>query len=239
MAVTATAQAISASGTPPASASSGSATAPIVPPSGTASWRQPITTPRRSGGKARMSDAMPATGTAEPPIPATSSAPAIGERVRERRRRQRAEAVHDPADYEHPAGAQAVDQHPGRDERDRRSQAHRGEHRAEPGHADVEPVADLEGDRRQAERDQRVRRLRRDREGQDGALLADALSLERSTGDCPRFERGQSPEGVRRLLRGDAVAQAAAEVHAAGDADGLVDAAAQAAARSWAARGRP
>ena len=47
-----------------------------MPPSGTASWRQPITTPRRSGGNARISDAIPATGTADPPIPATSRAPA-------------------------------------------------------------------------------------------------------------------------------------------------------------------
>ena len=67
---------ISASRTPPTCASSGSATAPIVPPIGTASWRQPSAIPRRSGGNWRSRLLMPATGTAEEPMPARKMAAA-------------------------------------------------------------------------------------------------------------------------------------------------------------------
>jgi len=63
---------ISASRTPPSDTSAGSATDPIVPPSGTASWRHPIAIPRSAGENSRSSEVMPATGTAAPPAPATS-----------------------------------------------------------------------------------------------------------------------------------------------------------------------
>ena len=63
-----------ASRTPPAPASTGSAAAPIVPPSGTASCRQPSAMPRFSGGNSRSRLLMPATGTAAEPMPATKIA---------------------------------------------------------------------------------------------------------------------------------------------------------------------
>src|SRR6478752_2872001 len=67
---------IRSSRTPPTCARSGSATAPIVPPIGTASWRQPSAMPRRSGGNWRSRLLMPATGTAEEPMPARKMAAA-------------------------------------------------------------------------------------------------------------------------------------------------------------------
>ena len=51
-------------------------TAPIVPPSGTASCRQPRTMPRFSGGNSRSSELIPATGTAAEPTPARNTPPA-------------------------------------------------------------------------------------------------------------------------------------------------------------------
>ena len=59
---------------PPSATSTGSRIEPIVPPSGTASCRQPSAMPRFSGGNSRKSDVMPATGTAAPPTPPTKSA---------------------------------------------------------------------------------------------------------------------------------------------------------------------
>ena len=76
MAVEAVASAVTTSArrTPPMWASSGSAAAPMVPPIGTASWRQPRAMPRRSGGNSRSRLLMPATGTAEEPMPARKMA---------------------------------------------------------------------------------------------------------------------------------------------------------------------
>ena len=55
-------------------ASSGSIAAPMAPPIGTASCRQPSAIPRRSGGNSRSRLLMPATGTAAEPMPATNTA---------------------------------------------------------------------------------------------------------------------------------------------------------------------
>ena len=78
LAVEAVAKAVttSASCTPPTWASSGSAAAPMAPPIGTASWRQPRAIPRRSGGNSRSRLLMPATGTADEPMPARKMAAA-------------------------------------------------------------------------------------------------------------------------------------------------------------------
>ena len=46
----------------------------MVPPSGTASWRQPSAMPRFSGGNSRSRALIPATGTDAEPMPATNSA---------------------------------------------------------------------------------------------------------------------------------------------------------------------